>query len=171
VENGKMSVWCQQYDNINLYPRDARKFEPIAICNDESSDIILFLMSIDNPAKDIITSIQNAVKWLDESKILGIRVKVINAPFIKYYYHSTDKDKIIIRDSDAPPIWTRYYELGSHRPLFCNRDSKPVYSLAEVDRERRTGYSWYVYDPQKVLDQYPVWQKKYVPDQNVLKKL
>ena len=171
VENGEISVWCQQHDNIDFHPRDARKFEPAAICNCESSDIILLLMNIDNPGKDIINSIQNAVKWFDESKILGIRVKVINAPYVKYYYHATDKDKIVVKDPAAPPIWTRYYELDSHHPLFCNRDSKPVYSLAEVDRERRTGYRWYVYDPQKVLDKYPQWQKKYAPGLNVLKPL
>ena len=171
IENGKMSIWCQQHDNIDFRPRDARKFEPAAICNCESSDIVLLLMSIDNPGKDVISSIQNAVKWFDESKVMGIKVKVINAPYVKYYYHSTNKDKIVVRDPAAPPIWTRYYELGSHRPLFSNRDSKSVYSLEEVDRERRTGYRWYVYDPQKVLDQYPAWQKKYAPGQNVLKSL
>jgi PelA/Pel-15E family pectate lyase len=171
IENGKMCVWCQQHDNIDLRPRDARKFEPAAICNCESSDIVLLLMSIDNPDKDVISSIQNAVKWFEESKVMGIKVKVINAPYVKYYYHATNKDKIVVKDPAAPPIWTRYYELGSHRPLFSNRDSKPVYSLEEVDRERRTGYRWYVYDPQKVLDQYPAWQKKYAPGQNVLKSL
>jgi PelA/Pel-15E family pectate lyase len=171
VENGKMSIWCQQHDNIDLHPRDARKFEPAAICNSESSNIILLLMKINNPGKDVINSIQNAVKWFNDSKILGIKVKVINAPYVKYYYHSTNKDKIVVKDPNTPPIWTRYYELGSHRPLFCNRDSKPVYSLAEVDRERRTGYRWYVYDPQKVLDKYPEWQKKYARDQNMLKSL
>ena len=61
----------------------------------------------------------------------------------------------------APPIWTRYYELKTHRPLFCNRDSKLVYSLAEVDRERRDGYGWYTYEPQKVLDKYAAWKKKW----------
>jgi PelA/Pel-15E family pectate lyase len=171
VENGKKSVWCQQHDNINFKPRDARKFEPAAICNSESSDLVLLLMKIQNPGMEVMNSIQNAVKWFDESKILGLRVKTINAPYVKYYYHTTNKDKVVVKDLSAPPIWTRYYELGTHRPLFCNRDSKPVYSLAEVDRERRTGYTWYVYDPQKVLDKYPAWQKKYAPDQNVLKSL
>ena len=171
IENGKMSVWCQQHDNINFQPRDARKFELAAICNSESSDIVLLLMNIQNPGKDIINSVQNAVKWFNGSKILGIKVKEIKAPFVKYYYHSSGKDIIVVKDPVAPPIWTRYYELGTHYPLFCNRDAKPVYSLAEVDRERRTGYTWYVYDPQKVLDKYSEWQKKYAPDQNVLNPL
>jgi hypothetical protein len=52
--------------------------------------------------------------------------------------------------------------------LFCNRDGKPVYSLEEVERERRTGYAWYVYDPQEILDKYPEWQLKWAPDENML---
>lgn len=67
-----------------------------------------------------------------------------------------------MNDSSAAPIWTRYYELKTHRPLFCNRDSKVVYSLAEVLRERRDGYGWYTYEPQKVLKAYPEWEKKWV---------
>ena len=72
-----------------------------------------------------------------------------------------------MNDSSAAPIWTRYYELKTHRPLFCNRDSKVVYSLAEVLRERRDGYGWYTYEPQKVLKLYPTWQKKWAPGKNV----
>ena len=42
-----------------------------------------------------------------------------------------------------------------------NRDSRIVYSLAEVTRERRDGYGWYTYDPQQVLNAYPEWKKKW----------
>jgi hypothetical protein len=41
--------------------------------------------------------------------------------------------------------------------------------MADVDRERRA-YGWYTYDPQKALDAYPAWQKKWAPELNVLKK-
>ncbi len=73
-------------------------------------------------------------------------------------------------NSSAPQIWTRFIELKTHKPLFCNRDSKPVYSFAEVDRERRTGYTWYLYSPQEVINKYPEWQKRWSPDADVLKK-
>jgi pectinesterase len=75
-------------------------------------------------------------------------------------FRISTSDRIAVSDSTAPPIWTRYYELKTHRPVFCNRDSKVVYSLAEVDRERRDGYGWYTYSPQQVLDNYPAWQQK-----------
>ena len=74
----------------------------------------------------------------------------------------------MVVDSAAAPIWTRYYELGTHRPLFCDRNSEFLYSLAEVSLERRSGYAWYTGSPQKVLDKYLAWQKKYALNMNVL---
>lgn len=160
INDGKPTAWCQQHDEVTLQPAWARKFEPPSITNGESSDIVLLLMSIKNPSKEIIAAVENAIVWFNESKILYTRVKTIDAPPVQYQFHATDKDKIIVTDSAAPPIWTRYYELKTHRPVFCNRDSKPVYSLSEVERERRTGYGWYTYEPQKVLDKYPEWKSK-----------
>lgn len=81
-----------------------------------------------------------------------------------------DYDRVVVEDSQAPPIWARMYELGTNRPLFCNRDKKPVYSLAEVDRERRAGYTWYSYVPAEVLAKYPEWQKQWSPNDNALSK-
>ncbi|MGE5805347.1 MAG: pectate lyase [Ignavibacteria bacterium] len=167
-ENGQLNAWCQQHDNNNFMPRSARTFEPASISNMESAGIVKFLMKIKNPDQKIINSIQNAVKWFNNSKISGIRFETISAPKTDYQYHSTDEDRIVVKDPDAPPIWARFYELKTHRPLFCNRDGKPVYSLSEVERERRTGYAWYVYDPQEILDKYPDWQLKWVPGENVL---
>jgi len=165
---GQLLVWCQQHDDKKLKPQNARTFEPACICNGESADIVSFMMSIENPNQKIIASIQNAVKWFNQSKIFGIRVQEISAPNVAYQYHSTSMDRIIVEDAKAPPIWARYYELETHRPLFCNRDGIPVYSLAEVDRERRTGYGWYTYAPQDVLNKYLDWQKKWAPNENVI---
>ena len=167
-ENGVLTAWCQQHDNIDFHPQNARTFEPAAICNEESADIVKVLMSIDNPSNEIINSIQSAVKWFEESKILGIRTKRIKAPKVDYQYHSTSSDVIVVSDSTAPPIWTRFYELGTHKPMFCRRDSRIVYKLSDVERERRTGYAWYIYSPQAVFDLYPEWQKKWAPGHNVL---
>ena len=166
---GKPTAWCQQYDEVTLQPAWARKFEPPCICNKESCDIIMFLMSIDHPNKAIIESVQNAVSWFDVSTIHNTLVKRIDAPKVQTPYKVSVSDRVVVIDSTAPAIWTRYYELKTHRPMFCNRDSKVVYSLAEVARERRDGYGWYTYDPQKVLNAYPAWQKKWASDNNVLK--
>jgi PelA/Pel-15E family pectate lyase len=169
TDNGKPTAWCQQYDENTLQPGWARKFEPPCICNKESSGLVLFLMSIDHPDKSIINSVQNAVSWFVESIIHNTRVKTIPAPRKLTPYKVSVSDKVVVIDSTAPAIWTRYYELKTHRPMFCNRDSKVVYSLAEVARERRDGYGWYNYEPQRVLDKYPAWQKKWAANNDVLK--
>ena len=160
-DNGVLTAWCQQYDEVKLTPAWARKFEPPSICNRESASLVLFLMSIEHPDSNVVNAINAAVEWFRKSRINGISIQTIPATPVKFKYRFSKTDKIVVQDSAAPPIWARYYEIGTHRPLFCNRDSKVVYSLAEVERERRDGYGWYTYDPQMVLDLYSDWQKKH----------
>lgn len=169
VDQGKLTVWCQQHDEVTLQPAWARAFEPPSICNGESSGIVLFLMSIDRPDPKIIQAVQGAVKWFQESKILNTKVETVKAPAEKSQYRSYSVDKVVVNDPKAPPIWTRYYELNTERPLFSDRNSKFLYSMAEVSRERRVGYGWYTYAPQEVLNKYPEWQTKWAPNENVLK--
>lgn len=161
-DTGKPTAWCQQHDEVSLKPVWARKFEPASICNKESADLVIFLMKIDHPSKEIIDAIQNAVAWFQDSKIYNTRVKTIPASRMVTSFRVSMSDKVVVNDPKAPPIWTRYYELKTHKPIFCNRDSKIVYTLAEVARERRDGYAWYTYEPQKVLDKYPAWKEKWV---------
>ncbi len=159
-DTGTPTAWCQQYDDSRLKPAWARKFEPPSICNKESADLVLFLMSIDNPSPQIRTAIGNAVAWFNASKIYNTRVQTIRAERLETPFRISYTDRVVVTDSTAPPIWTRYYELKTHRPIFCNRDSRIVYTLAEVTRERRDGYGWYTYSPQRVLDTYPDWLRK-----------
>lgn len=170
IDKGKLTAWCQQHNEIDLSPAWARAFEPPSICNGESAPVLLLLMSINNPSQRIIESVQSAVKWFDDSKIYHTKVETIPAPPEKSQWKTTTYDRVVIIDSLAPPIWARYYELGTEKPLFCDRNSKFLYSLAEVSRERRSGYGWYTYAPKEVLDKYPDWQKKCIPGKNVLNK-
>ena len=170
MDNGRLTAWCQQHDEVTLLPTWARAFEPPSICNAESASIVLFLMNIDNPDSRVIASIQHAVKWFNDSKILNTKVVTISGTTEKSKYKTITTDKVVVTDSTAKPIWTRYYELGTDRPLFSDRNSKYLYSLAEVSRERRTGYGRYTYSPQEVLKKYPFWQKKWAPNENILKK-
>lgn len=160
IEDGKLTAWCQQHDEISLKPAWARKFEPPCICTKESAELVLFLMSIKNPGIKVQDAIHGAVSWFESVKIYNTRIKTISAPQVQTPYKISTHDKVVIIDSTAPPIWTRYYELHTQRPMFCNRDSKVVYSLAEVNRERRDGYGWYNYAPEEVLKKYPIWKNK-----------
>jgi PelA/Pel-15E family pectate lyase len=161
-DNGRPTAWCQQHNEITLEPAWARKFEPPAICNGESVGIVMLLMNINNPSKAVKDAVQNAVSWFNESKIPDTKVLTVDAPEMITPYTVSKHDKVIVNSPGAAPIWTRYYELKTHRPIFCNRDSKIVYTLAEVDRERRDGYAWYTYEPQKVLNRYEAWKKKWM---------
>ncbi|SJZ88112.1 pectate lyase, PelA/Pel-15E family [Sediminibacterium ginsengisoli] len=156
---GQPTGWCQQHNEITLQPEWARKFEPPAICNNESAGIVLLLMKIRRPSFAVKTAIENAVTWFRASAIKDTRIKTIDAPELVTPFTVSRHDRIVVNSPGAPLIWTRYYELKTHRPVFCNRDSKLVYSLAEVDRERRDGYGWYTYEPQRVLDQYDAWKR------------
>lgn len=155
------TAWCQQYDEVTLQPAWARKFEPPSICNLESAELVLFLMTIEHPDARVVRAIGDAVDWFKASRIYHTRVDRIPAVQMVTPFRVSTSDRVVVADSSAPPIWTRYYELGTHRPMFCNRDSKVVYSLAEVLRERRDGYGWYTYAPQRVIDAYPAWYKRW----------
>ena len=161
----KPTAWCQQYDEVTLQPAWARKFEAPSICNKESSDLVLFLMTIAHPSTKIMDAIDNAAAWFEASKIYNTRVKTIPADKTQTPYRISVSDRIVVTDSTAQPVWTRFYELKTHRPMFCNRDSKVVYSLAEVTRERRDGYGWYTYAPQEVLKKYRAWKKRVSSEQ------
>ncbi len=169
-DNGKLTAWCQQHDATDLSPAKARAYELPSICNRESASIVLFLMSLDNPSKEVINSIESAVQWFEDSKITGIRIEYFETPPFKTPLRILTTDVRVVEDPTASPIWARFYELKTHRPLFSNRQSDVFYSLAEVDRERRA-YGWYTDLPKTVMMQYPKWQKKWAPDQNLVKQL
>ncbi|GMA97307.1 pectate lyase [Pelosinus sp. IPA-1] len=164
--NGKKIAWCQQYTPDTLEPVMGRSFELASVSSQESAKVVRFLMSIDNPSLEVIDAIQSAVLWLDSVKINGIKVQEKKDP-------TTDSglDRMIVNDPKAPPLWTRFYEIESNKPLFANRDSSKKYSYWEVSTERRTKYNWFSKEPLKLLtEDYPKWQKKWAPENNVLLK-
>ena len=163
-DKGTLTAWCQQHDENTLSPAWARAYEPPSICGRESAPIVLLLMSIDKPSPEVIKSVNSAVKWFEDSEIKGIRVEEFNTPDFQTPLRTLKTDRRVVEDKSAPPIWARFYELGTHRPLFSNRKSEMLYSLDQVDRERRA-YGWYTYEPQTVLDQFPAWQKKWITAQ------
>jgi len=71
------------------------------------------------------------------------------------------KDRRIVADPNAEPLWARFYELASNRPIFLDRDSMVRYSLAEIGQERRGGYAWYGNWADELLAKdYPEWRSK-----------
>ncbi|MES2379349.1 MAG: pectate lyase [Bacteroidota bacterium] len=156
IANGKLTAWCQQYDQHTLQPAKARAYELPSISGSESVGIVYFLMAQQNPSPQIKAAVKAAVQWLSDVKITGYKVATAPAP-------GTPKgtDRIIVPDASSV-IWARFYEIGTNRPFFCNRDGVKVYTLAQVDYERRNGYAWYGIWPQKLVESdYPAWVSRW----------
>ena len=165
VVNGKKTAWCAQHDENTLVPRKARSYELPSISGAESVGVVRFLMEIDEPSPEIIAAVQGAVRWFDEAKLTGIRE-------VRKDAKGTPKgwDKIVVKDASAPPLWARFYKIGTNQPIFCSRDGIPRKTIAEISYERRNGYSWLGYYPKDLLaKEYPAWQKKWAPGVNVLR--
>jgi PelA/Pel-15E family pectate lyase len=153
-QEGKLTAWCAQYDEKTLAPAWARKYEPPSLSGNESVGLTRFLMEIELPTPEIVASVEGAVAWLRSVAIAGARME----PFVDA---DGKKDRRIVSDASAPPIWARFYELRTNRPIFLGRDSVVHYALSEIESERRNGYAYYGVWPEALLTKdYPRWRAK-----------
>ena len=162
VVDGVPTAWAQQYDPQTLQPSKARSYELPSIVSSESVGVIRYLMEIEPPDERVIQAVKHAVAWLKRSAIHGLRIEDVPIePPVRFEFHTARMDRVAVADPQAPPIWARYYEIETNRPFMANRDGTKVYSLAEVDLERRTGYGWYSTAPARLLDRdYPAWRTR-----------
>lgn len=145
--NGVLTAWCAQHDEVTYEPRAARAFEPASISGGESAGVLMLLMSIGRPGPEVVAAIEAGVAWYRSVAIEGIRVQVGGG------------DRVVVVDADAPPIWARFYEIGTNRPIFAGRDGVIRYDLAEIEQERRGGYAWYGPWGAAVLERHAVWSR------------
>jgi PelA/Pel-15E family pectate lyase len=131
----QLTVWCAQHDAKTLKPAPARAYELASLSGGESAGIVKFLMSIPRPNPRLQKAIRQAVAWYENSKITGFEVQEVKT--------QQGKDKVLVANPQAEPLWARFYELDSNRPIFCSRDGVVKYKLSEISQERRTGYAWY----------------------------
>lgn len=104
--------WAQQYDD-ELRPVAARMFEPRALSSRESAYAMIALAEL----------------------FLETRDPVFASPLsaaARWLENST------IRQG----VWARFYEIGSNRPIYGDRDGSVHYSLGEISKERRKAYDW-----------------------------
>lgn len=159
VRDGIKTGWCAQHDEVTLAPADARAYELASLSGQEAAGVLIFLMSIPEPAPEVIEAVQAGVRWFNSVKIMGIEVQDVTTP---------TEDVIVVENPAAGPLWARFYQLEDDVPLFCGRDGVKKYSLAEIEVERRTGYSWYGTSPLKAFAQYPAWQRAHAPGDDAL---
>ena len=153
---GTLVAWCAQHDERDFSPAKARTYELPSVSGGESVGIIEFLMSLENPSDEIKNSVQAAVAWFKKVEIKGIKELVVDDTL-----GPEGRNRIVVTDPSAPPMWARFYEIGSNRPFFCSRDGIKRFNLSEISYERRNHYSWLGYWPEKMLTkEYPEWAKK-----------
>ncbi len=161
---GQLTAWCAQHDEHDFTPAQARSYELPSLSGKECVGIVEFLMTRENPSDEIKTSVQSAIAWFDKVRINGIRVIEVNDTL-----GPEAKDRIVVRDTSAPSMWARFYEIGTNKPFFCSRDGIKRDSLSQISYERRNHYSWLGYWPRRLLErEYPEWTKKHSL-RNVLK--
>ena len=147
--NGRKTIWAAQYDEFTLKPAAARAFEPISLTAGESVGIVRFLMLDANPDREKIDAIESAIAWFRANKIEGLR------------WERKNGENVVVKDKNAPPIWARFYQIETMKPIFIGRDAVIKYDVSQIEAERRNGYGWYVGEPQELLEKdYPRWKEK-----------
>ncbi len=155
--DGRLTAWCAQHDETDFSPRPARTFELASLSGAESVGIVRLLMSLDAPSPEVVRAIESAAAWFESVKLPGIRQEI--RPDTR---GPKGTNKVVVPDATAPPLWARFYEIGTNRPIFADRDGVKKYDLAQIGYERRNGYGWLGDWPRKLLaSEYPAWKKKH----------
>jgi PelA/Pel-15E family pectate lyase len=156
----KRTVWCAQHDENDFRPRPARTYELASLSGSESVGITRLLMSLDKPGPNIVRAVEGAIAWFERAKLTGLRVDYRDDPQAPH-----GKDKIVVEDPAAGPLWARFYDIDTNQPIFVDRDGVPKKRLSEIGYERRNGYGWLGTSPQSLLEvDYPKWRKRWAND-------
>ncbi len=154
--DGKLTAWCAQHDEIDYKPQSARPYELVSLSGSESVGIVKLLMSLDQPSPEVSQAVDAAVAWFEAAQLKGIRVERQQDPQAPKGWN-----RVVVEDPNALPLWARFYEIGTNRPIFSDRDGVAKHSLAEIGYERRNGYSWLGDWPRQLITKdYPAWKQR-----------
>ncbi|MEE1999999.1 pectate lyase [Alkalimonas sp. MEB108] len=142
-----LSLWAAQYHKHRLEPAWARAYEMPALATAESATLLDFLMQLPEPSAELQASIHSAMRWYQRHQILN------------HHWHPTKR--VLLQQPGAEPIWPRFAELGSNRPIFGDRDGSLYYDVHQVSLERRQGYGWYTDKPAATLARYQNWRQQF----------
>ncbi|WP_334185135.1 pectate lyase [Novosphingobium sp.] len=131
---GTPTIWAQQYDPLTLEPAGARNFEPTALSTAETVDLLVYLQSHVAPSPAVDAAVHDATRWLTAHALMDLewnrKGTAPNGP------------QLVSRPG-AGPIWARYYDIATGKPIFGDRDRSIHDDPNEISLERRAGYSWF----------------------------
>jgi PelA/Pel-15E family pectate lyase len=152
--SGQLTAWCAQHDEKDYAPRVGRSYELPSLSGAESVGIVRLLMSLERPPPEVVQAVEGAVAWFNTVKLTGSKVVVV--PDAK---SPKGTDKRVVADPSASPLWARFYEIPTNRPIFCDRDGVAKFHLDEIGYERRNGYAWLGDWPRVLLEkEFPAWK-------------
>jgi PelA/Pel-15E family pectate lyase len=156
-ENGARTVWAQQYDALTLAPTSARNYEMASLASGESVTIVEYLMSLPQPTPAEVAGAHAAAAWFTKTEIFGFRYGSGD-----FRGDRTNPDgRRLVAVAGAGPIWSRYYQIGTDKPIFGDRDKTIHDDVNEISRERRNGYSWYNAAGVALLGDYKTWARSH----------
>ena len=150
IVNGRRTVWCQQYDPLALQPASARNYEMPAQASSESTAILLFLMQLPNPDSNVVAAVHAGAAWFEQTQIQNAAFREVRG-----------RGRLLVSAPGNGPLWARYYEIGTDRPIFGDRDRTIHDDVNEISLERRNGYGWYRDTPKRLMGQYARWNQSH----------
>jgi PelA/Pel-15E family pectate lyase len=150
VVGGRRTVWGQQYDPLTLQPCAARNYEMPAFSSAESARIMMFLMALPSPDAAVVAVVDGAAAWFEKTQIHGFAFK-----------DPDGNGRRLVASPGDGLLWARYYQIGTDRPIFGDRDKTIHDSLDEISKERRNGYGWYRNTPAEALARYYSWAENH----------
>ncbi|HEX2191149.1 MAG TPA: pectate lyase, partial [Longimicrobiaceae bacterium] len=148
VVGGAPTVWGAQHDPLTLEPAAARAYEHASLSGRESAGVVDFLVELEAPSPQVARAVQAAAAWFRRTAIHGLDYE--------------PRGGLTPREG-AGPIWARFYEVGTDRPIFSNRDGVVRYAWSELEEERRSGYAWYTDEPATTLRRVERWARRLRP--------
>ena len=142
VVAGKRTIWAQQHDPLTLAPVPARTYELTSLASRESSTVLDFLMTLPSPNRRIVEAVYAGAEWLQRRPLHGLRYE----------------GYVLTRDTNAPPLWGRLYEIGTDSVIMANRDGVKLYDWNKLT-DRRSGYGWYTTAPAQTLATFEQWSR------------
>lgn len=159
VAGGRRTVWCQQHDELTLEPASARNYEPPVACSAESASLAIFLMNQPDPSPEIVAAVRAAAAWFERTALHDRTWTRWAGGEFGGGHRSKAVMTHLVPSPGAPPIWARYYQIGTDLPVFGDRDKSIHDRIEEISLERQNGYQWFNRKPSETLARYDVWQR------------
>jgi PelA/Pel-15E family pectate lyase len=150
VVHDHRTAWCQQYDPLTRQPASARNYEMPSLSSSESAALVSFLMELPDPDSNVVAAVHAAAAWFKKTKVENKAYKLVHG-----------QGRRLVDASGNEPLWSRYYEIGTDRPIFGDRDRSIHDDVNEISLERRNGYAWYRDTPERVLENYVRWSRSH----------